>query len=81
MILPQPRPLCLNIKPVIGVIFGDFFPVISKVAFNAVVHLKLKVGLLYLLKQGRIVPGSAIVNGGNIGRCPHRLELLGVFLL
>jgi len=50
------------------------------VAFDAVSPFQFKVSLLYLLKQSGIIPGSAIVNGGNIGGGTHRLKLFAVFL-
>ena len=52
MVFTQAFSLRLNIGQVIGVMPGDFLPVIPEVAFNAVSPLQFKVRLLYFLKQG-----------------------------
>ena len=81
MVLAEPLPFRLGIGQVIRVILGHLLPVVAEVALNAILSLQLKIGLLYLLKKRRIIPGGPIVNGDDVSRRPHRLELLGILVL
>ena len=60
---------------VVRVVLGDGLPVELEMAFYAVGALEFEVGLLDLLEEGAIVPGSTVVDGGNVGGGTHRHEV------
>ena len=65
----------LDVALVVGVVLGYGLPVELEVALDAVGALELEVGLLDLLEEGSIVPGGAVVDGGDVGGCAHRHEV------
>ena len=64
----------LDVALVVRVELGDGLPVELEVALDAVGALELEVGLLDLLEEGAIVPGGAVVDGGDVGCSAHRHE-------
>ena len=81
VVLPQALALGVDIGKVIGVVPGYLPPVVTEVALDTVPPLHLEVGLLYLLKQRAVIPGSAVVDGGNVSGSAHRPELLAILFL
>ena len=65
----------LDVALVVRVVFGDGLPVELEVAAYAVPALEFDVGLLDLLQEGMVVPGSAVVDGGDVGGSAHRDEV------
>ena len=70
----------LDVALVVGVVLGYGLPVELEVALDAVGALELEVGLLDLLEEGAVMPGGAIVDGGDVGGCAHRDEVAVEFI-
>ena len=70
MIATEAEAFGLYVALVVGVVFGDGLPVELEVAPDIVLALELEVGLLDLLEEGMVVPGGAVVDGGDVGGRP-----------
>ena len=65
---------------VVRVVLGDCLPVELEVALDAVGALELEVGLFDLLQEGGVLPGGAVVDGGDVGGSAHRPEVTVVLI-
>ena len=70
----------LDVALVMGVVLGYGLPVELEVALDAVGALELEVRLLDLLKEGMVIPGGAVVDGGSVGGSAHRDEVAVEFI-
>ena len=75
MIAAEALAFGLDVALVVRVVLGYGLPVELEVALDAVGALELEVGLLDLLEEGMVVPGGAVVDGGDVGGCAHRDEV------
>ena len=62
VVFAQALPFRLDISQIVGIIPGDFLPVVAEVTLDAILSLHLKVCLLHLFEQGGVIPGGARVN-------------------
>ena len=81
MIAAEAEAFGLDEALIVRVVLGYGLPVELEVALYAVGALEFEVGLLDLFKQGVVLPGGAVVDGGDVGRSAHRhevaIELIG----
>ena len=81
MLFTQSLPLSLHKPDIIRIVAPYLLPVISEVAFYAILPFQFQIGLLHLFQQGATVPRSAVENRGHVGSGTHGAEFPAVLLL